>query len=200
MVAYTTTLLALASSLTLVSADYWVNTSNIDIGIKKTWCLNEIANCPLICQQEDLGPIEENECNSDTLEYSCVCGNGKVPDLDEYTLTIPYHTCVTYVQQCIQENMGDNLAQNDCAEKNPCGAKSPTRSNATTTSATASKTASPSSSSTGTGVYDGLAGDGTDGEDSSNNNNKKNAAPRMLESVGATLLFGGLFAGFAVML
>lgn len=36
MVAYTTTLLALASSLTLVSADYWVNTSNIDIGIKST--------------------------------------------------------------------------------------------------------------------------------------------------------------------
>ncbi|KAK1780569.1 hypothetical protein QBC45DRAFT_104826 [Copromyces sp. CBS 386.78] len=200
MVAYSTTLLALASSLTLVTADIWVDPSKIDMGTKSNWCLNEIASCPLICQQEDMGPIQKNDCDPETLQYACVCGDGKVPDLKEYTLTIPYHTCITYVQQCINDHMGDNLQQAACAQDNPCGAKEPKRTNVTTTS-TASKTASPTASSTGSGVYDGLAGDTTDGADSSNNGgNKKNAAPRMLESIGATLLFGSLFAGFAVML
>ena len=137
--------------------------------------------------------------NQETLQYACVCGNGQVPDLKEYTLTIPYHTCITFVQQCVQDHMGDNLAQAACAEEHPCGAKNPTRSNTTSTTLTASKTASPSATSSGTGVFDGLAGDATDGADSSNNSDKKNAAPRMLESVGATLLLG-LAAGFAVML
>ncbi|KAK3498347.1 hypothetical protein B0T13DRAFT_259852 [Neurospora crassa] len=200
MVAYSTTLLALASSLTLVSADYWVNTSNIDMGTKQNWCMNELASCPLICQQEDLGPVDKNLCDADTLEYACVCGNGQTPNLTEYTLTIPYHTCVEWVQECIHDNMGDNLAQAACAEDHPCGAKNPKRSNATTTS-TASATASPTASSTGTGVYNGLAGGSSDAADSSNNGgHKKNAAPHMLESISATLIFGSLFAGFAIML
>ena len=114
-------------------------------------------------------------------------------------MTIPYHTCVTYVQQCIAANSGNNLEQAACAEDNHCGAKDPKKTNVTTTSTTkTSSTASPSSSSTGTGIYDGLAGGTTDSADSSDN--KKSAAPRMLESFGATLLFGSLFAGFALML
>jgi hypothetical protein len=200
MVAYSTALLALASSLTLVSADIYVDPETIPLATRKNWCMNEVASCPLICQQEDLGPIVSNDCDADTLQYSCVCGNNQTPNLTEYSLTIPYHTCITYVQNCINEHMGDNIEQNACAENNRCGAKDPKKSNVTTTST--STTASPTASSTGTGVFDGLAGDTTDGADSSNNKggNKENAAPRMLESIGATLVFGSLFAGFAIML
>ncbi|KAK3397935.1 hypothetical protein B0T20DRAFT_393727 [Sordaria brevicollis] len=201
MVAYSTALLALASSLTLVNADIWIDPESVTLAERKNWCMNEIASCPLICQNEDPRPVISNECDADTLQYSCVCGNNNTPNLTEYSLTIPYHTCVKYVENCVNENMGNNIEQAACAENNRCGAKNPQKSNATTTAT--STTASPSASSSGTGVYDGLAGDTTDGADSSNNkggNNKENAAPRMLESIGATLVFGSLFAGFAIML
>ncbi|KAL2184624.1 hypothetical protein L209DRAFT_767081 [Thermothelomyces heterothallicus CBS 203.75] len=141
------------------------------------------------------GPTLDNSCDPETLTYGCVCSDGKQPNVSEYTLTLPYYVCMTWVEQCVDGCGNDNQCQSDCQEKHPCGAQSPKRANTTQTSSstTASATATPTDQ-----VFDGL-GDGSDNSDSSNKGNAAGAL-RLGDSYGVALLAGSLFAGFALVL
>lgn len=50
----------------------------------------------------------------ETLQYSCVCGDGQTPDLAQYSLTIPFYECQTYGNQCVK---ACGLADNACSDK-----------------------------------------------------------------------------------
>ena len=112
--------------------------------------------------------------------------------MTEYSLTLPYHVCVAWGEQCVTACGSNNGCSSDCRQKNPCGAQSPTRVNVTTTTAT-----SASATATNTNeVFNGLA------DGSSNGNSAKNAAAglRFGDSFGLAVVAGGLFAGFAMVL
>jgi hypothetical protein len=131
------------------------------------------------------------------LTYSCVCSDGKQPNVTEYTLTLPYHMCTAWGSQCVKACGSDNQCAGACREDNPCGAQSPKRVNETTSSATTS-TASATSAPTNQ-VFDGMADDGSDGENTKTDKNAAGAL-RFGDSYGLVVVAGGLFAGFAVLL
>jgi hypothetical protein len=62
MVAFRTTFLALASAL-LVSADYYIDPTSVDMNTRKAWCNDELSNCPIICQQTAPGVVLTNTCD-----------------------------------------------------------------------------------------------------------------------------------------
>jgi hypothetical protein len=157
----------------------------------ESWCKFELSSCPAICRELDTRPVMVNECDPNQLTYGCLCGNGQQPDIEQYSLTMPYFTCTEFGNQCVAKcGRDDHTCQSACRSENPCGAQNPKPPNST---ATASATASSSTSSTDDGntVFEGLAGD-----------SKKPSAASVLEmgrGYGLAVVLGGLFAGFAML-
>ncbi len=112
--------------------------------------------------------------------------------MTEYSLTLPYHVCVSWGTQCVTACGSNNDCSSDCLQKHPCGAQSPTRVNVTTTTSTSASATATSTNE----VFNGLA------DGSSNGNSAKNAAAglRFGNSFGLAVVAGGLFAGFAMVL
>ena len=117
--------------------------------------------------------------------------------MSEYTLTLPYHVCMRWGDQCVEACGSNNLCAADCREKHPCGAQSPKRVNATstTTSASATATSTADAGQVFDGFGDGSSGDGEDDEDAAG---QKGGAGmlRFGDSYGVALVAAGLFAGF----
>ncbi|KAK4116727.1 hypothetical protein N656DRAFT_775065 [Canariomyces notabilis] len=197
MVSFRSTLLALASVIA-VTADYVINPDSVPLSTRISWCNDQKSSCPKICLQTTTGQPIVNDCDPEHLTYGCVCSDNKQPNISEYTLTIPYHTCIEWGNQCVTGCGTDNLCAADCREDHPCGAQNPTRVNTTSTSA-ASSTAAPTSSSSNS-VFDGFAGDS--GSSSSGNNAGQNAAGalRFGSSYGLAVVAAGMFAGFALLI
>ncbi|KAK4155552.1 hypothetical protein C8A00DRAFT_13400 [Chaetomidium leptoderma] len=192
MVSFRTTLLALATA-TAVSADYVIDPSKVTMPVKKSWCNDQRSSCKPICLQTTTGEPLTNTCDPETLTYGCVCSDGKQPNMSEYSLTIPYHTCVEWGTTCVAACGSNNECSSDCRQKHPCGAQSPTRINETTTTSTSSPTGAATATNQ---VFNGLAGD------SDGNGDGKNAAGvlRFGDSYGLAILAGGMFAGAAMLL
>jgi len=127
----------------------------------------------------------------ETLTYGCVCSNGLQPNMSEYSLTLPFHVCQKWGDQCVTGCGMNNECANKCRVDHPCGAQSPKRVNQTTSS-TATATGS-STGSTGPAIFTGLAGnDGRSGSGA--------VALQFGNAYGLGVVMAGLFAGFAVML
>ncbi|KEY68377.1 hypothetical protein S7711_01154 [Stachybotrys chartarum IBT 7711] len=204
MVTLRTTLMALA--LGLVSAqDYYLDPDTVNEGLRGTWCDNQLSTCPLICRDQGDAP-DINTCDPDTLQYECICEGGDVPDVDEYSLTLPYFLCQEWGNRCVTACGGNSQCASDCREDNPCGARNPTRANTTSTSATAGATASRTDD--GTTIFTGNPGssneDNEEGSSDSDSNsdsgdNDSAAAVTLGRTYGLAIVFGTLFAGFAML-
>ncbi|KAL7358532.1 hypothetical protein ACKS0A_02543 [Histoplasma ohiense] len=188
---FPTILLAL-SSITGFATSQSIDPSTISETIRETWCNNQMSSCPLICLQLP-GTNEEpnsNECDADTLQYSCVCSNGVTPNTSEYTLTMPYYLCTEFNNQCAI-NCGDSSScVTACRVDNPCGAQNPKRVNSTSTAPTASQTGTPSGTNTGGVVYTGL------GEGATSAPRKGTAGHAMVLHIGQVYGAGVLVAAF----
>jgi hypothetical protein len=57
---------------------------------------------------------DENECDSDKLTYTCVCENGIVPNITQYSQTLPFFICQAWGTQCVKNCNGDNTCQSAC--------------------------------------------------------------------------------------
>ncbi|OAA80981.1 hypothetical protein LEL_00526 [Akanthomyces lecanii RCEF 1005] len=162
--------------------------------LPERWCRDEKLTCPLICQQTEPRTTLVNDCDPDTLQYGCLCGNNMQPNISEYSLSIPYYVCTEWGRQCVTACNNDNTCASNCLQKNPCGATNPQRHNASATSsqgATASQTGS-------NGIYTGPPGSASAGSTSG----KKTGAGAALEvgrSYGFVVVFAGMFAGFAML-
>ncbi|KAH8813180.1 hypothetical protein F5884DRAFT_787651 [Xylogone sp. PMI_703] len=183
---------------------YPINITAVPIATRTQWCQSQLVQCPLLCLQNngtDASKTSANDCDPETLDFHCVCGNGISPNASQYSQTIPYFECQEYGNECVAGCGGDSSCQSDCRDNNPCGAQNPTRVNVTSTSSTVGPTGTngaPSSTSSNQ-VFDGFGSSGS----SNNNNNKGNAAPATIElgrSYGLAIVFTGLFAGFALVL
>ncbi|KAJ0385986.1 hypothetical protein COL922a_005249 [Colletotrichum nupharicola] len=136
-----------------------------------------------------------NDCDYNSLTYGCVCGDGNQPNMTEYSLTLPYHVCQEYGNQCVTKcGLGANECASKCREDNPCGASNPTRANSTST---ASGTATATSSSTSGAIFTGMAGD--DGSSGSSGSSGA-AALGMGREAGFAVLVGSILGGVALLL
>lgn len=79
--------ISLATSLlsTLVSAQYAIDPNSVSESTRDGWCQQQTAQCPLICLQTaaNSATTSSNECDPDSLTYSCVCDNGISPNVSE---------------------------------------------------------------------------------------------------------------------
>ncbi|KAF3922646.1 hypothetical protein ABW21_db0201612 [Orbilia brochopaga] len=177
-----TGLLGFASSQTY----YNVNPDDIDQGTKNTWCSDQVAACVNLCNDQSGVDPSKNECDTDTLQFSCICSDNTTPNATQYSQTIPYFLCTYQVQACV-DNCGSRTGRT-------CGASDPTRHNVTVTAT--STTSSGAARKTGTNSNgDDVAFDATGSSDSASETGgssdsasaSKNAASRLSSiSGGAT--------------
>ncbi|KAG0003610.1 hypothetical protein BGZ80_005695 [Entomortierella chlamydospora] len=130
----------------------------VDNSTKLTWCQNQVGFCTNVCQELTKGAqTVDNRCDIMTLQYSCECQGGIIPNATEYTYTIPYFECTADVQQCIKNcPLSDNGCYTNCNQRN-CAAEFPKKYNqtlATTTAATPTSTSGTQITSLPTGLFD----------------------------------------------
>ncbi|KAL5345732.1 hypothetical protein ACLOAV_009486 [Pseudogymnoascus australis] len=175
---------------------YFIDPSSVLISTRKVWCNDQTSTCPLLCTQFPGGSMTTttNDCDAETLTFDCTCGNGLSPNMTEYSLTIPFHICIEWGQQCVRGCGGVNTCQAACVEDHPCGAQDPSRVNstATTTSGAAAAT------STGVVAHDGFGDDSTTDEPTVPKPNAARAAFDIGKSYGLSIVFAGIFAAFGL--
>ncbi|KAK2758691.1 hypothetical protein FQN54_003381 [Arachnomyces sp. PD_36] len=197
---FRSTLLALASVASFATSQT-VDPETVDEGTKAQWCLAQQTSCPLLClQMDDTTSVpKHNDCDDETLVFSCVCSNNKEPNATEYSQTIPYFLCTESNNVCVENCDGDTTCQTSCREDNPCGAQDPPRVN-TTTAPTGSATGS--ATATGSGgdvVYTGF-GDGSASNSEPGDGAGAHAAVEIGRVYGFSILAAGFVGGFALLL
>jgi hypothetical protein len=200
-------ILAIAATLiATASSDYVIDPDSVSKSTREYWCSNEKVTCPLICQQTSDGTTKVNECDPDTLTYGCICGDGKQPNVSEYSLTLPYYVCQEWGNQCVEKCDGSNSCASDCRQKHPCGAQSPQKANKTKSTGTASATGA-SATASGTDSADTIYTDvastnSADSDNSDSSSDDKGGAAMALEAGsrwGLVVVLGSMFAGFALL-
>ncbi|KAK1716657.1 hypothetical protein BDP67DRAFT_488083 [Colletotrichum lupini] len=219
MPSFKSTVFAVAAAFVATAqADYYVEPSSVPLATRSTnfcypcspgntypvvgdlakaWCADEKNTCPIICQQVEPRTTLVNDCDPETLTYGCICGDKNQPNMTEYSLTLPYHVCQEYGNQCVKAcGLGANQCSSNCRQNNPCGAQNPTRQNSTSTAGTA--TASATASETSGAIYTGLGDSGSSSSGSSSGSGA--AALEMGRSAGLAVLVGSLIGGAALLL
>ncbi|KAI4739145.1 hypothetical protein E4T50_10400 [Aureobasidium sp. EXF-12298] len=201
-------LLPVVAKLASAQSQYTINVTNVPEATREIWCTNQQYACPLICLQTAANSSDtiENDCDPETLDYSCICENNIAPNASEYSQTIPYYVCTEYGTECIANCGGNSDCEYNCRAQHPCGAQNPKRVNVTssTSSATASQTGSNSGQATnsaGQTVFSGLGGSGSASQTGSSSSSTGSAAALQLgQAYGLFAVAAGIFGGFALLL
>ena len=85
-----------------------------------------------------------------TLQFDCVCSDGKTPDVSQYVQTVPFYVCQANFAQCIQNHPDDADGQKACKEAAHCGSKNASSSSTTTTASSSSSATTTLSMATST--------------------------------------------------
>ncbi|KAJ4266204.1 hypothetical protein NW762_004185 [Fusarium torreyae] len=193
----TVVLAVAASCVAVVNADYVIDPDSVPLSQRRVWCMNEKETCPLICEQTSKGDTKVNECDPESLTYGCICGDGKQPNVSEYSLTLPYYVCQEWGNQCVEDCAGSASCASDCRQNNPCGASNPKKYNTTSTATgTAAVKATASASDDGTTIYTGNPGDEDDDSDGKSNGAVAIEAGR---TWGLAVVLSTMFVGFAML-
>ncbi|KAK6511652.1 hypothetical protein TWF481_000561 [Arthrobotrys musiformis] len=120
--------------------------SSVDVNTRNGWCRSEKDTCTTLCSKN----WSTNDCDQNTLEYSCVCADGSKPDLLAYRNTLPFFVCQEYIAQCVAGNATEPTLQNICRNTNTCGNQDPADFVPTTTVRTTATPATSTGSSQGT--------------------------------------------------
>lgn len=108
--------------------------------------------------------------------------------MSEYTLTLPYHTCTEYGNQCVDAcEDHDNECARACREDNLCGAQDPWKPSGTVSAPKPTETDDEDDEDE---VFEGMEG-----------SDDKGAAGRVEfgRAYGLVAVLGGLFVGFAML-
>ncbi|TQN68282.1 hypothetical protein CSHISOI_07175, partial [Colletotrichum shisoi] len=197
MPSFKCTLFAVAAAFVATAqTDYVIDPSSVRLSVRQGWCQDQKASCPVICREISNKPVQVNECDPQALTYGCICGNGLQPNMSEYSVTLPYHVCQEYGNQCVADcGLGSNTCSNDCRVNNPCGAQNPTRVN-TTSSAGADATASATATESANAVFTGIAGE----NGSSGSGSSAAATLEMGRSAGLAVIVGSVLGAVAFLL
>ncbi|KAM0344041.1 hypothetical protein ACHAPU_007944 [Fusarium lateritium] len=201
MPSFRTVVLAVAASaVAVVNADYVIDPDSVPLATRRFWCDNEKETCPMICSQSSKGDTKVNECDPKTLTYGCICGDGKQPNISEFSLTLPFYVCQEWGNQCVEDCAGSASCASDCRQNNPCGAINPTKANATST-ATGTATVKATASATDDLNVIYTSDPGSDDDDDSDSSSKSNSAAAIEagRAWSLTIVLGTMFAGFAML-
>lgn len=202
---------AVVSVFAALGTSQVIDPNSVALGTRNFWCQSQIASCPLICTQEtaaDNGGSAAtlaNDCDADSLAYSCVCANGLSPNISEYSQTVPYFTCTESNNQCVANcGMNNNACAAACRENHPCGAQNPSRVNVTSTASGTASATGKGSSGTSSAVYNGFGSSATSsGSSSSSSQGSTSSAGRIAMDVGQIyglgVVLSGVFAGFMLL-
>lgn len=195
------TVLAVAASLLAVAhADYVIDPNSVPLSQRQAWCTQERDICPIICQQTGDGTTKVNECDPKQLTYGCICGDGRQPNVSEYSLTLPYFVCQEWGNQCVADCGNNNRCASSCREDHPCGASDPKLVN-TTSTGTATGTAKATATTTDSEdtIFTSVSGtDDKKGSGSSSSSGDKPGAAAALEAGrtwGLAVVVGSMIAG-----
>jgi hypothetical protein len=192
--------LSAAQATPQLNYPYTIDPNSVSQSDRDGWCVNQRAQCPLICTQQpgvtSLTTVS-NECDPDALTYSCVCENNIVPNVTQYSQTLPFYICQAWGNNCVANcGTGANTCADACRADHPCGAQSPYRGN---TSIPTTSTASATASRTGKPQTAGFGDIGATGSSST----QGGAATAVFVPSGVlsmAALCGSVFLGFAVFL
>jgi len=195
---------AAVSLLFAIVGSQTIDPNSVPLSLRDTWCVNQQASCPLLCLQlAKVASTSSNKCDPKTLDWSCVCSNGISPNISEFSQTIPYYECTEFANQCVTNcGLANNACSNTCRTAHPCGAQNPTRVNATSSTAAATS-GGAAATSTGFGSFGGAGSGGASSTSSSGSSGTKSSASVVAINLGRTyglsVVIGGIFAGFALL-
>jgi len=173
-----------------------IDPTSVPLSTRDSWCQDQKNSCPLLClQTANSAATTSNTCDPATLDWTCVCTNGQTPNETEYSLTIPFHVCQEYGNQCVTACGQNNACSNNCRTQFTCGAADPTKINSTSSSTGTSTASSGKTSSSGFSSFGGS------GSDSGSSGGKSTGSiVQVGQSLGLGLVVAGVMAGFAMML
>ncbi|EFR01843.1 hypothetical protein MGYG_04842 [Nannizzia gypsea CBS 118893] len=142
------TLPVLASTVVALGSNYTVppdfNAGAVSPEEKDSWCQGEANTCSAVC-----GSYKVNRCDPDTLEFSCECQNGTVPQIDQYVNSLPWFICQATFGQCIKAHPDDADGQQVCKDnQEKCGKLKAPSSGGDDSQTTSSSSSEPTASST----------------------------------------------------
>jgi len=81
MKSFAVILVASTALISLSAAQVYepVNPEDIDYAVRERWCSDQFGTCEGLCQDQEQVPAGQNECDPETLVYTCVCENDKTP-------------------------------------------------------------------------------------------------------------------------
>ncbi|KAF3481780.1 uncharacterized protein GIQ15_04539 [Arthroderma uncinatum] len=138
----------LAATVSALGSNYTVppdfNPGSVSADEKATWCDGEANTCSDVC-----GSYKINRCDPKTLEYSCECQNGTIPQMDLYINSLPWFICQATFGQCIKAHPDDADGQQGCKDaQDKCGKLNATASTGGDSQTTSSSGSEPTASST----------------------------------------------------
>ncbi|KAJ5628260.1 hypothetical protein N7490_010488 [Penicillium lividum] len=101
-----------------------------------SWCIGQRNQCPAICK----GDTKQNTCDPFTLNFSCICADGKTADATPYLQTVPFYVCEANYGQCVDAHPNDSFGQEACKKAAKCGTKNATATHSTSSSKIATST------------------------------------------------------------
>ncbi|KAH7055208.1 hypothetical protein BKA57DRAFT_501730 [Linnemannia elongata] len=72
--------------------------TKVDTFMRKTLCSNQAAMCAASCQNN----VQTNDCNTETLEWNCVCTAGISNTIHNWQYPIPFSLCRVQLLECIK--------------------------------------------------------------------------------------------------
>ncbi|OQO07662.1 hypothetical protein B0A48_07359 [Cryoendolithus antarcticus] len=94
------TLLAVAAFATSTFAQSTENTTGTSLTIN-TGSVDSVVPSP-------------NTCDPTTLQYSCTCTNGNMPNISNYDQTVPSFICTEYIKECVASHPNDLQGITNC--------------------------------------------------------------------------------------
>ncbi|KAF9434109.1 hypothetical protein BGZ76_008538 [Entomortierella beljakovae] len=87
-----------SGSLSVVNAYAGSHPTNMDVRMREFLCINQMRMCQVSCQLS----IQDNTCNTDTLEWSCVCSSSTKRIFGDWQFPIPFKLCTRDLLSCIK--------------------------------------------------------------------------------------------------
>lgn len=177
-----------ALSALLVSAQnstFSINPNEVELSTRAQWCTAQSNTCGTLCD----GNPQDNNCQVDTLTYSCLCQNGSAPGLQYYTQTMDTFICQQAFTDCNNANVGNRNGQENCTTsiQDKCGKLDPADY-----SAAPSSTGDSGSSDTASSTASGTASSTAESSASASSSPSAAAAATNIQSLGTSALAAGM--------
>ncbi|KAJ4301171.1 hypothetical protein N0V90_003261 [Kalmusia sp. IMI 367209] len=173
-----------------------VDANLVSDDLKTEWCQAQENTCPEICGGQGQIASGGNECDEDTLEFTCKCRNGTVPTMSDYQQSVPGQMCRFWYGRCINQTNQIASQQFACDQtrNQECGNQTTKDESETSSSSSAS------SRPTSTSGSDSSSGSPTSSGTAESSTSSPGAAVRLAREFGAPVVAGGLIAFFGIAL